>query len=303
MRPPRSVHAVTCASGRVIATGTDELYLIRSGTDSLLARKLPPEAPGPLLAIASERRAPWRIAVAPADGGLVILANAPDGEMVLIERDPPNGSACATHLAWDKDHLHVRWDDGAFSRIRSEGDRDIVSTASGIDLIDLLASDGQGSLAMMSLDPLRLYRKNGDATFDSVELALDLPDDPTVYLAVAGSSVAVSIKGVGTYRDDGDGLVLCDAHLGGGAIAFQGASKRPALFGAMLVGDLACIVRMPPTGESHRICEIEARGLPPAEMIALAWDESRTTLWAASPNAGLVRHAPRASRGKRQALS
>jgi hypothetical protein len=304
MRPPRSVHAVSCASGRVIATGTDEFYLIRAGTDSLLARKLPPGVPGPLLAIAAERRPPWRIAVAPVGGGVVIFEQAREGETVVhIEREPPRGDVCATHLTWDNDHLHARWDDGAFSRINSHGDQYVISLANGLDFIDMLASDGKGSLAMLSLYPLRLYRKKDDDTINVVQIDFDLPDDPTVYLAVAGQSVAVSVKGVGTFRDDGAGFESCDAHLGGGAIAFQGASTRAALFGAMVVDDVACIVRMAPTGESQRICEIEARGLPPAEMVALAWDESRTSLWGASPNAGLVRHTPRASRGKRRALS
>jgi hypothetical protein len=177
MRPPRPVCAVSCAGGRVVAGGR-ELYLIRAGTDAVLARKLPDDVLGTTLAVVSEPRPPWRIALAP-DDGRVLVFEPQGGDVTSIERDPPHGDARATHLAWERGALHARWDDGAISRIR----------------------------------------------------------------------------------------------------------------------------RIEADGNARRICELTAVGGPAAEMRALAWDESRSTLWGASPEAGLVRHTPRAARKQRRSMS
>lgn len=300
MNPPRPVHAVACAGGRVVAGG-HELYLMRAGTDRLAARKLPESMTGPALAVAAEPHAPWRIALAPQSGGLHIFEA--EGDVIELRRDPPNTEACATHLAWEPSGLHARWDDGSFSRIRSVGDQDYVVSVVVSLSIDALASDGRGSVVALSIDPLTVFRFRGGDVCDSTFFSMDLPEGAPVWLAAAADQVAFSVGGYGTYRSDASGLGLCEAHEGGGAIAFQGTRANAALLGAMTVGALCSVVRMELDGSARRVFELEATGCPPAQMCALAWDEPRLTLWAASPEVGLMRHTPRAARKQRRPLS
>jgi hypothetical protein len=158
-----------------------------------------------------------------------------------------------------------------------------------------ITSDAKGMVAMIAGvgDEMEVYVSSDGEHFTPRYMTV-IPDDEDglpMYLAVAGDAVAYSMgDGWGTFvswEAEGD-FQMC-AELRGGPIAFQTGSGGVALFGAYSDEEGGAIVRVTREGVATRIAELEARGEDaPLGISALAWDESRRRLWAASPQAGLL---------------
>lgn len=303
--PPRPVRSVSAASGLVVAGG-DALYMLRPGAERLRARELPPDLG--LLVVAAEPWAPFRYAVA-ARGRIAVFSGAePDEPLVEIELTDPRRDA--THLAWTRHEgepaLFVRSRNGAIARLRL--DRNAFEDLD-CPPMEAVASDASGALAMLSLAPDEeaAWVSKPDGSWELRPLTTipvaDEGDDAGLHLVIAGPAVAYSADGIGTYvswEREAD-FDRC-GDLFWGPVAFQ---DEGALFSAYSVETTMTITRFTRQGDVTRIAEIEAGGEEAEPTItAVAWDAPRRTLWAASPEAGLLACTePVAKGGKRVSLN
>lgn len=299
--PVREVRSVDARNGLVVAGGS-ELYLMRPGEEHIKHRE-PPLDIGPVHVAAAEPRGARRYAFAAQE--MLALFLRVRGEDQILRLRPAAPAAVATHLAWAGTQgtcaLHVRWEDGEVARLKPD-----LSDIEMLDLpeMDALAADDAGVLAMVSLapEPLVFVTRDGE-TLHFRSLGEDVTEgDGPVHLAVAGAAVAVSLASgvVLVSRGEDDPFAPCDALDGAGPLAFEGTSSDAALFGAICQGSEGCIVRAEKTGAAMRIAELGSDDGPDLEIVSLAWDASRSRLWGASPQAGLLMStAPSAKRGKK----
>jgi hypothetical protein len=292
--PPREVRSVSARGGLVIAGG-EELYLLRPGAERLMNR-LPPPDVGAVHVVAAEPRGQRRSAVASAEM-IAFFFRTGDDEHVLRLRPPPPFPT-ATHLVWGgtsgASSLYIRWDDGSVARLSPD-----LSDIETLDIpsIEALAVDEAGIVAMISMDPEPLvFVSRGEDELLSRPFVADAPEaGGTLHLAVAGRAAAVSLPDgrVLVSRRHDEPFAPCEALAGATALAFEGTGADAALFGAVSAEEIGWIGRVDVEGASTRIAELPVIAGAVAEIVSLAWDASRKTLWGASPQAGLFLGVPK----------
>jgi hypothetical protein len=285
----RPVRDVSAAGGLVIAGG-DAIHVLRPGTVRPGWHELPPDTGLRLVAV--EPWAPFRYAFASRGHLQVFTGGSPDEE--LFDATFTSPEAEPTHMAWSRHEgesmLYMRARSGALTRLRPE--KQVVEDID-VPPMAAIASDSSGTMALLCLVPgeeeVWVSTATGFETRPLSDIPGDDPDDPIhVYLAVSGGAVAYSVNGAGTFVSwaPDEELEFCD-DLMWGPIAFHGDD---ALFCAYSVETTAAINRRTRRGDVTRIVEIESEWAPDAELTitALAWDESRRTLWGASPQVGWI---------------
>jgi len=297
--PPAAVRVLDAATGFVVAAG-DALYVIDAGEHGIRKRDLPPGAL--VRAVAVEPWAPFRQAVA-SRGQVGVFAGPWPGEPILELRlsDPDDD---ATHLAWvrhdGESMLYLRQRSGRVSRIGMAGTSEVVTTPNAA----AIAADADGVLALVTLLPPEeagAWILPAGATAWDTRCLTTIPvgdeDDPAqdwrVYLTVRGSAVAFSMdewSAAVSWEDDEDESKHFQSPpaVFYGPIAFQ--SER-VIFAAYNVEGQVRVLRHERDGGVTRIARFgvgdDWEGTA-ATVTALAWDESRETLWAASPELGLI---------------
>jgi hypothetical protein len=301
----RDVRAVSCRGGLVVAGG-DELYLLRPGAQNMASRA-PPLDIGPIRVAAAEPRSPWRYAVA-TEELVAVFARTKEGDQIIRLRSTLPGCA-ATHLAWGRDGrssaLYIRWSDGAVVRMMQD-----MSGFETIDLtpMDAIAADDAGVLGMASfaLPAPRAYVTRDGENLEFRPLDCAVEPSQHVHLAVADVAIALAIEKGGAFvsRSQEEPFARSEPLATAGPIAFEGASRDAALFGATHLAGVASIIRVDRHGAAVRIADFGSDDALPPELTALAWDASRHMVWGASPQMGLVScTAPSAKRGKKAPVS
>jgi hypothetical protein len=300
----RTVRTVSARGGLVVAGGV-ELHLVRPGAQNMSTRA-PPLDIGHVFVAAAEPRAPWRYAVASSELVAVFWKGAQGDQVVRLRSGSPGPSA--THLAWARadgaSALYIRWDSGEIVRMKQD--------MSGVDTTDLppmdaIASDDEGVLAMISLagpEPRAFVTRDGETlAWRALPGAIAAAED--MHLAVADMAVAFAAKGGGAFvsRADEAPFVAVEP-LAGGPLEFEGTSSNAPLFGVVHQAGAATIVRMGEGGDAIRIADFGSDGGVAPGITALSWDAPRRTLWAASPQMGLVTCvAPSAKGAKKPVMS
>jgi hypothetical protein len=190
--------------------------------------------------------------------------------------------------------LYVRWKDGGVGRVRLDlGTIEFLP----VEPMDAIASDRDGVLAMVAArrsaaDAHALWTRDGIRLEERPLAAAFGEDDPEarVHLAVADAAIAYAAEGKGTHLSRGidEDFVVCEALAHGGPLAFQGTSAGAALFGVSWNKIVCAIDRVDDKGAVQRIVEMGAEGADAPRIAALQWDDSRDTLWSASPDVGLA---------------
>jgi hypothetical protein len=164
-----------------------------------------------------------------------------------------------------------------------------------------LAGGDDGVLAVASMDPdAPAVWTTRDGETWSYRLLPELDGMGVHGFAVAGEAAAVSVatKGVFVSRGLDAPFARCAALDHGTVLAFEGDGPAAPLLGAVHDGLAETIVRVEADGTAARIVTIETPvGVPEPFVSALAWDASRSVLWASIEGIGLLRTAPKRARG------
>jgi hypothetical protein len=288
--PPRLVLSVSARGGLVVAGGHD-FYLLRPGEHGIKTRPALDEF-GLVEVAAAEPRAPWRYAVATSE--MIIVFFRRGGEDQILRLKPKEEMPAVTHLAWGGARgpcsLYIRREDGSIARMNPELD----------DLDDLdvppmhaVASDGNGVVAMVAFEPEpRAYvtRDGRELAFRPIAYEYEAELTERVHLAVASDAVAFAFENEGAYlsRAKDAPFEEIEALAGAGPLEFEGADADAALFGGILEVGMSAIVRVDKAGAAVRIAEMGSDGGTAPIVDALAWDASRSKLWAAAGNAGII---------------
>jgi hypothetical protein len=218
------------------------------------------------------------------------------------------GAAGPERIAWGRSPgggfaLYVAYEDGSLLRVHPEnGDVDEIP----IGYVVALASDESGTLAVASIDPdsPAVWVSHDGEHWHWRHLS-GLDGMGGWELAVAGDAAALAIahRGVWISRGREVPFARCELLGSGGPLAFEGATSDAAVFGAVHVGWSETIVRVDAAGRATRIAEIESTGdADEPHMAALAWDDSRRTLWGAISGVGLMKSEAHGDGGKPQPM-
>jgi hypothetical protein len=306
-RGPRFVSA---AGGLVVAVG-ESLHMLRPGSQRLRSRPLPADLE--VVAVAAEPWSPYRLAIASPESVAIYSGHRPhEPSMNAVSVDPEHS---ATHLAWTRSQgktvLDLRLRTGELMQLNLD---DLTTATFGDLRVQAIASDATGTLALLDLAPVE-PNNVGDVRFlgvDGVEGnarwidcgSLDNDDGVTwtIHLALCGKAVAYAVDpsdhdaysgdaNVSWEEDEDDGHSFKSGPgVFQGPIAFQ---NERVIFCAYNVEGRVSVLRWERDGSFTRIARFGmhddfVEGTP-ATVTALAWDEERRVLWAASPELGLIK--------------
>jgi hypothetical protein len=284
-------------AGGLVVGGGDGLLMLRPGSENWMARPRLDDLLGPIVRVAAEQRRPWRYALS-TPGGITMFGLPDDRKLTLTSETP---EVQVTHMAWarlgEESVLYLRWTDGSVGRLRLDIEQ--IETLQVMPM-DAIASDANGALAMVAVrcaaqDAHALWTRDGIRLEErpvTVTGASGSGDaGARVHLAVADVAIAWAIDGQGTFTSRGvdEDFVACEALGQGGPVAFQGSAADAAVLGVRHDKLVCAFDRVDVVGGVQRIVEIEAEGADAPSITALQWDQSRRTIWAASPQAGLFR--------------
>ena len=303
------VNSVSAHAGRVVVGG-ENVHQIDAGAENWLGRPRP-DGVGEVWFVAQEPWSPFRRAILSDEGIAIYMSNKPGGRIAHVAGGK---TLDASGLVWGrlrkKSAVLALWDTGEVGFFIPEEE-----FGANLDLPPMvaLASDGEGTVAMLSLDPLQVWvTRDGERYTHS---SLDAPEDwwdalPAEFdfpfhLAVAGKAVAYSFGQHGAFvcRDVAkQPFVKCEPLSLAGALAFEGSSPDAALFGATATDAFSSIVRVDVSGNAVRVGDLRATPGPAVPFSEMAWDGSRRMLFAVHPEVGLaVATAPDAKGGKLRA--
>jgi hypothetical protein len=293
---PADVRRLAVRRGVVLVGGEREVLMLRAGAERMASRAIP-GAVAPLRAVSIEPRRSPRLAFG-APRAVAVL----DGDAVGTRRLDPSASPLED-LAWGPRpgggwSLYEMSEEGLLVRTRPEtGDAEEIP----IGYLVALATADDGLLAVASIDreaPAVWTTRDGETW--SYRLLPELDGMGVHGFAVAGEAVAISLAGNGVFmsRSEDAPFVRCDALEGGTALAFEGDGPAAPLLGAVHDEFAETIVRVEADGTAARVVTIETpAGSPEPYVSALAWDASRSALWASIQGIGLLRSVPRRARG------
>jgi hypothetical protein len=280
--------AVSVWGGAVLAAG-ESLYMLAPGEERLKQRPLPGDMKFATRVAVEPRRRP-RLAVSSPERISVL-----DGEKLATIADDAGGF---DRIAWgavkEGPALYILGADRVLRRTRIER-ADVEQIP--IDGVSCLSSDDKGTIAVLADEPeARVWATRDGASWFWRDLPAADSTGGEVHLAIAGAAaVATLAEGGETWisrRHDAP-FVRCEPLDGAVALAFEGATPDAAVFAAIPRGSVEAIVRLDAKGAATRIAEIESVDEGP-RVGQMAWDATRSTLWAALPHAGLVKcEAPR----------
>jgi hypothetical protein len=271
--------------------------MLRAGAEHLARRALPGGVT-PICALSIEPRRGPRLAIG-APRAIAVL----DGDGVGTRRLDPAASPLAD-LAWGPHPaggraLYTMSEEGALERGRPEtGDVEEIS----LEYPVALATGDDGLLAVASMDPeTPAVWTTRDGETWSYRVLAELDGLGVNGFAVAGEAAAISLAssgGVFVSRGQDQPFTRCGALDRATVLAFEGDGPAAPLLGAVHADLAAHIVRVEADGTAARVVTIETSDDAPEPYVgALAWDASRSVLWASIEGIGLLRSVPRRARG------
>lgn len=302
--PPTPVHTLSAAGGFVVAAGAS-LHTLRPGAQRLRSRDTPPDFE--VRVVAAEPWSPYRFAMASPTSVKVFTGHRPYEPLMTFTSSGPEFRV--THLAWCRHDggtmLYLRHAGGSVSRLRmGESGTETLQCPPAL----AIAADERGLLAVLAAphgdDAMLWAIHEGAKHWDKRFVSDDLSDDDAmgweVFLSVHRPAIAYSMSGDAEScgfcsvsweqkdEDEDDGTESPPGVFQG-PTAFQ---NERVLFAAYNVDGQVRILRHVRGAGITRIARFgvgeDWTGIP-ATVTALAWDEERRTLWAASPELGLIR--------------
>ena len=300
LEPGTPVASVACAEGCIMVGGT-QVFRVGPGSWEVQHRGLPEGAELPL-SIAMEPRSPFRIAVGPASGDVIVFTDTVTGSSITGHAfTAQEGSKQALELAWvvheEQSTLFARTDDRELYRMETEG-------WLRIDLppVHAIAHDEPGGFAALTVVdgvPRLHATADGGATWQVRALGIEVeavPDAPAS-LAISGPAAAVVI---------GDSGPLVSRHPGAPAtrhaglsrayaLAFQGSEPEGWIYVALRRTDAepAAVALLGADGTVIKVMDFLATDQGPLELGPIAWDSSRQALMVSS-RGGLLAMGPEA---------
>jgi hypothetical protein len=303
--PGTPVASVACAGGCVMVGGM-RLFRVAPGGWGVQHRALPEGTEMPL-SVAMEPRPPFRVAVGPESGDVVIFtdtttANSIMGHSFTAQR----GSKQALELSWvvndGQSSLFARTDDGGLYRMQAEG----------WDTVDMppvraIAQDEQGGFAALTFvdgDPKVYISYDGGDSFQfrSLGVELELEPDAPASLSLASSAVAVAIGDSGPMVSRGPDAPTT-RHPGlerAYALAFQGLDPGGWIYVALrrTETEAAAVWLLDAAGNKLKVMDFLAEDHQPLDLGPIAWDSARSALMVSS-RGGIIAMGPELSKPKR----
>jgi hypothetical protein len=311
--PGTPVGAVACVLGRVIMGGAS-LYRVVPGSWEVQFRALP-EAVGWPLAIAMEPRPPYRVAVGPDTGDVVVFTDTTNATSIMGHPfTEQRGSKQAAELAWveheGQSSLFARTDDRMLYRMQAEG-WDTLE----VPPVHAIAQDDAGGFAALTVvdgNPKVYLTYDGGISWHLRPLGVDVeaaPDAPAA-LALAGTSVAAVVGDSGPMvsRAAGEPTTRHEGLERAYALAFQGMAPDAWLYvGVQRAGEApASVWILADDGRSLKVMDFLADDHEPLDLGGIAWDGTRGALMVSSRGGlvamGLELPKPKRARAKKKPL-
>jgi hypothetical protein len=291
---PGYVHAIGVGRGTVVGAG-EVLCCLLPGAAGFSRREATTET-GDFEAVAVEPRRSGRIALAGLDS--VTILEGRDRALVRFPQSHPE----PVELAWGPSAdgtpgaLYVLLADGILLRL-PPGTR--VFEEMGVPAVRTIAADETGTMAFACFDDQRweldVYvledARDGRCSRRTVEAPSFMG---TVHLAVAGAAAAVSFAAGPVWISRGDEEPFREIleEPAGGPVTFQGSASDAALFAVARTWKTDSILRIEVGGAATCIGELDRSDEPLVRIFQVAWDASRSSLWAASGRAGILVTSP-----------
>jgi hypothetical protein len=295
------VRAVSAASGLVVAAGA-ELHQLRPGSKRLRSVALP-KGPGDVVSVLAEPWSPFRLAIAWSTRVGIFTGHQPHDAVLAI--DLKDRAHRATHLAWIR-HLgasmfYVRQRSGEVAQINLE-----KATVGALQLPKAfaIASDAKGAFGalvaseendgLLNLQVLPAGEMAWDVYgMDFTEHPEDDEEVGRLHFALFGPAVAIGADGYSaelSWKPEEEGWrdLSIPPAVFHGPLAFRSDKEIFAAYN--IEGQVN--VRRHLRGQG--VTRIARYGLDDqwqgteATVTSIAWDEERRTLWAASPELGLM---------------
>ena len=299
---PEPVRAVSAANGLVVAAGAS-LHQLRPGSKRVRTSALP-AGHGDVVAILAEPWSPFRLAVAWSTNVGVFTGHQPHDPVVSVSIEHRKNGA--THLAWmrlrGENMLYVRQksgevqqvnlDTGAMGTLQLSKAYAVASDAKGVLGALVKSEENDGLMNLQVLPP-------GEMAWDVYGLDYsehdeDDPEQGRLHLAVHGPAVAISgeTSFVSLSWEPGEeegwrDFALIPAVFMG-PVTFRSDKEIFAAYNVEGQVNLRRHVR------GQGVTRIARYGLDDkwegteATVTSIAWDQERHTLWAASPELGLM---------------
>jgi hypothetical protein len=303
--PGTPVASVTCAEGCILVGGA-RVFRVGPGTWDVQYRGLPAGTEMPI-SIAMEPRPPFRVAVGPESGDVIIFTDTTTSSSVTGHTfTAQRGAKQAMELAWvvneGQSSLFARTDDGGLYRMQTEGWDTLEMPP-----VRAIARDSHGGFAALTVvdgEPKAYLSYDGAATFAYRSLGVEVEAEPDAHaaLALANGAVAVAVGDSGPMVSRGSGAVTT-RHAGLGrayALAFQGGDPDGWLFVALQrsKAEPAAVWILDADGSSIKVMDFLADDDEPLELGPIAWDSARKAL-VVSSRGGLIAMGPEAPKRPR----
>ncbi len=303
--PGTPVASVACARGCIII-GSQHLYRVAPGGWDVQYRGLPEGTEMPL-SVAMEPRPPFRVAVGPPDGDVVIFTDTTNGNSIMGHSfSAQRGSKQAMELAWvvndEQSSLFARTDDRQLHRMQAEG-WDTLD----VPPVHAIAQDDAGGFAALTVvdgnPKVYITHDGGDHfTFRSFGVEVEAEPDAPASLALAGTSVAAVVGDSGPIVSRAmDQPTTRHVELGRAyAVSFQGAAPGAWIYvGVQRRGkDPAAVWLLDTEGNTLKVMDFLADDEAPLDLGAMAWDGARSSLLVSS-RGGLIAVGPELAKPKR----
>ncbi len=300
LAPGTPVASVACAEGCIMAGGA-QVFRVGPGSWDVQHRGLPEGAELPL-SIAMEPRPPFRLAVGPESGDVILFTDTVTSSSITGHAFIAEGAKQALELAWvayeDRSSLFARTDDRELYRMGTLG-------WERVDLppVHAIARDEAGGFAALTVVegvPRIHATSDAGATWHVRALGVEVeaaPDAPAS-MAIAGPAVAVVIGDSGPLvsRRPGE-LATRHADLPRAyALAFGANDGGPAddfIYVALRRTDAepAAVALLGADGSVFKVMDFLADDHGPLELGPIAWDSSRRALMVSS-RGGLIAMGP-----------
>jgi len=310
--PGTPVASVTCAEGCILVGGAS-VFRVGPGSWDVQYRGLPEGTEMPI-SIAMEPRPPYRVAVGPESGDVIIFTDTTTSSSVTGHTfTAQRGSKQAMELSWvvndGQSSLFARTDDGGLYRMQTGG-WDTVE----MPPVRAIAHDGQGGFAALTVvdgAPKAYLSYNGAATFAYRSLGVEVEAEPDAHatLALANGAVALAVGDSGPMISRGSGTVTTRHPALGRAyaLAFQDADPQGWLYVALQrsATEPAAVWILAADGSSIKVMDFLADDGEPLELGPIAWDSARKAL-VVSSRGGLIAmgpEGPKRSRAKKKPVT
>jgi hypothetical protein len=303
--PGTPVASVACARGCIII-GSQHLYRVAPGGWDVQYRGLPEGTEMPL-SVAMEPRPPFRVAVGPPDGDVVIFTDTTNGNSIMGHSfNAQRGSKQAMELAWvvndEQSSLFARTDDGGLYRMQAEGWDHVEMPP-----VHAIAHDEAGGFAALTVvdgEPKAYITQDGGEHFHfrSFGVEVEAEPDAPASLALAGTAVAAVVGDSGPMVSRAmNEPTTRHTDLGRAyAVSFQGPAPDAWVYVGVqrLAGDPAAVWLLDTAGNKLKVMDFRADDEHPLDLGPLAWDSARGSLMVSS-RGGLIALGPESEKPKR----